>query len=85
VARYVRRDVAFGTLNGNMLTAPDGRAGLIDPAVSYGWPETDVSMAWCRRGDLVPDRYLLVSHRFARRIISGIRETSFEVLPRCVT
>lgn len=47
-------------VTGNMLATPDGRAALIDPAVSYGWPEADVSMAWCWRGDLIPDRYFAV-------------------------
>lgn len=42
---------------GNMLATLDGRAALIDPAISYGWPEVDVSMVYCWRGGLVPDRY----------------------------
>ncbi|WP_432825107.1 fructosamine kinase family protein [Dactylosporangium sp. CA-092794] len=31
----------------NVLAAPDGGPALIDPAVSYGWPETDLSVLWC--------------------------------------
>jgi fructosamine-3-kinase len=42
---------------GNILTTPDGQAALIDPAVSYGWPEVDVSMIYCLRGDVVPESY----------------------------
>lgn len=49
-------------VTGNMLATRDGRAALIDPAVSYGWPEADVSMAWCTRGDLIPDRYFAAYH-----------------------
>jgi fructosamine-3-kinase len=44
-------------VSGNMLDTPDGHAALIDPAVSYGWPEVDVSMVYCTRGDTIPDRY----------------------------
>jgi len=42
---------------GNVLETADGRAALIDPAVSFGWPEVDVSMMYCWRGDVVPERY----------------------------
>jgi fructosamine-3-kinase len=42
---------------GNILATPDGRAALIDPAASYGWPEVDISMIYCLRGQVVPDRY----------------------------
>jgi len=44
-------------VTGNLLTAPNGRPALIDPAVSFGWPEVDVSMMYCWRGDLVPNLY----------------------------
>jgi fructosamine-3-kinase len=35
--------------SGNLLAAPDGRPVLIDPAVSFGWAEVDISMMWCER------------------------------------
>jgi fructosamine-3-kinase len=44
-------------VTGNILTTPDDRAALIDPAVSFGWPEVDISMLYHTRGDVVPDRY----------------------------
>lgn len=42
---------------GNILATPDGRAALIDPAVSYGWAEVDISMIYCLRRQVVPDCY----------------------------
>jgi fructosamine-3-kinase len=42
---------------GNILATPDGRSALIDPAVSYGWAEVDVSMIYCLRRQVVPERY----------------------------
>jgi fructosamine-3-kinase len=41
---------------GNVLVTPDGRPALIDPAVSFGWPEADVSM-YCWRGEVVSGCY----------------------------
>jgi fructosamine-3-kinase len=35
--------------SGNLVTAPDGRPVLIDPAVSFAWAEVDLSMMWCER------------------------------------
>jgi fructosamine-3-kinase len=35
--------------SGNLLATPDGRPVLIDPAVSFGWAEVDLSMMWCER------------------------------------
>ena len=32
---------------GNILADRRGTPALIDPAVSYGWPEADLSMLWC--------------------------------------
>lgn len=37
----------------NVLAAGPDRPALCDPAVSYAWPDTDVSMLWCSGG--VPD------------------------------
>jgi fructosamine-3-kinase len=31
----------------NVLATADGAPALIDPAVSFAWPETDLSMLWC--------------------------------------
>ena len=42
---------------GNVLATPGGRAALVDPAASFGWAEIDVSMIYCWRGDVVPERY----------------------------
>ncbi len=42
---------------GNVLATPGGRAALIDPAASFGWAEIDISMMYCWRGDVVPERY----------------------------
>lgn len=42
---------------GNVLATPAGRAALIDPAISFGWAEIDVSMLYCWRGGIVPERY----------------------------
>jgi fructosamine-3-kinase len=33
--------------SGNLLDSPDGHLVLADPAVSYAWAETDLSMLWC--------------------------------------
>lgn len=31
----------------NIIAGVDGEPVLVDPAVSYNWPETDLSMLWC--------------------------------------
>ncbi|MFI0941584.1 fructosamine kinase family protein [Streptomyces sp. NPDC021020] len=33
--------------SGNILGAPDGGVAVIDPAVSYTWAESELSMLWC--------------------------------------
>jgi len=43
--------------SGNLLAAPDGRPVLIDPAVSFGWAEVDVSMMWCERRPAGSNRF----------------------------
>jgi fructosamine-3-kinase len=43
--------------SGNLLTAPDGRPVLIDPAVSFGWAEVDLSMMWCERRPAGSNRF----------------------------
>ncbi|MER5479335.1 fructosamine kinase family protein [Streptomyces sp. NPDC002734] len=42
---------------GNVVTAPDGAPVLIDPAVSYTWPEVDLSMLWCSLRPPEADRF----------------------------
>lgn len=58
---------------GNILATLDGRAALIDPAVSYGWPEVDVSMIYCLRGHVVPERYF-AAYQEISPLESGWRE-----------
>jgi fructosamine-3-kinase len=33
--------------SGNVLGAPDGGVAVVDPAVSYTWAESELSMLWC--------------------------------------
>jgi fructosamine-3-kinase len=58
---------------GNILATQDGRAALIDPAVSYGWAEVDVSMIYCLRGQTVPERYF-AAYQEASPLEAGWRE-----------
>jgi fructosamine-3-kinase len=58
---------------GNILATPDGRPALIDPAVSYGWAEVDVSMIYCLRRDVVPERYF-AAYAEVSRLQPGWRE-----------
>jgi fructosamine-3-kinase len=51
---------------GNILATPDGRSALIDPAVSYGWAEVDVSMIYCLRRQVVPERYFAAYEELGR-------------------
>jgi fructosamine-3-kinase len=41
----------------NMVSAPGGHPVFIDPAVSFAWPEVDLSMMWCAGGRPVPRRF----------------------------
>jgi len=41
----------------NILADADGRPAFIDPAVSYSWPEADLSMLWCSPRPPVTDRF----------------------------
>jgi fructosamine-3-kinase len=34
---------------GNVLADESGSPALVDPAVSYGWPEIDLAALWCQR------------------------------------
>lgn len=42
---------------GNMVSTPDGDAVLIDPAVSYTWAESDLSMMWSANRPPLSDRF----------------------------
>lgn len=61
----------------NVLATRDGRPALIDPAVSFGWPEVDLSMlywiglAW--PGARVPDRFF-DAYAERRPIVEGWRD-----------
>ncbi|WP_049573975.1 fructosamine kinase family protein [Streptomyces sp. SBT349] len=41
----------------NTLSGQDGSPVLIDPAVSYTWPEVDLSMLWCSPRPPVSERF----------------------------
>jgi fructosamine-3-kinase len=42
---------------GNLLSAPDGRIAVIDPAVYYGWAEIDLSMLWSEKRPAESQRF----------------------------
>jgi fructosamine-3-kinase len=44
----------------NILATADGTPVLIDPAVSYNWPEIDLSMLWCSPRPPASDRFFAV-------------------------
>jgi fructosamine-3-kinase len=41
----------------NIVTTRDGAPVLIDPAVSYTWPEVDLSMLWCSPRPAAAERF----------------------------
>jgi fructosamine-3-kinase len=43
--------------SGNVLSDATGTPVLIDPAVSYAWPEIDLSMLWCSPRPPAADRF----------------------------
>ncbi len=45
---------------GNILADGSGRPVLIDPAVSYCWPEIDLATLWCQPRSSASDRFLAV-------------------------
>lgn len=47
--------------HGNFMATDDGRPVLIDPSVSWSWPEVDISMMFCA-GSPVPDRFFAAYH-----------------------
>jgi fructosamine-3-kinase len=50
--------------SGNVVATADGRPALIDPAVSYGWAEVDLSMLWASERPPASDRLFA---RYAER------------------
>lgn len=49
----------------NIVATGDGAPVLIDPAVSYTWPEVDLSMPWCSPRPAVADRFFAVHREIA--------------------
>ncbi|PXX57400.1 fructosamine-3-kinase [Nocardia tenerifensis] len=45
---------------GNILTDSTGKPALIDPAVSYCWPEIDLAALWCQPRPPASDRFFAV-------------------------
>ncbi len=48
--------------SGNLLDSPDGHLVLADPAVSYAWAETDLSMLWCTPRPPASERFFAHYH-----------------------
>ncbi|EGG47909.1 Fructosamine-3-kinase [Streptomyces griseoaurantiacus M045] len=53
----------------NILATAEGTPALIDPAVSYNWPEIDLSMLWCSPRPPASERFFAVYEE-----ITGIDE-----------
>ncbi|MFG2927150.1 fructosamine kinase family protein [Streptomyces achromogenes] len=53
----------------NIVATGDGAPVLIDPAVSYTWPEVDLSMLWCSPRPAAADRFFA-----AYREIAGLQD-----------
>jgi fructosamine-3-kinase len=51
---------------GNILSDRDGRPALIDPAVSYTWPEVDLAALWCPPKPPAAERFFAVYEELAR-------------------
>ena len=51
---------------GNILADDAGLPALIDPAVSYQWPETDLAMLWVQRRPPAADRFFALYEELAR-------------------
>lgn len=49
----------------NILATADGDPVLIDPAVHYGWPESELSMLWCATRPPVSERFFDVYKEIA--------------------
>ncbi len=50
---------------GNILADDSGRPALIDPAVSYTWPEIDLAELWVQRRPPAADRFFAVYEELA--------------------
>lgn len=54
--------------SGNILTDQSGAPVLVDPAVSYTWPEVDLSMLWCSPRPAESERFFAVYEELARPV-----------------
>jgi fructosamine-3-kinase len=59
---------------GNILADDAGRPALIDPAVSYGWPEIDLAELWVQRRPPEADRFFAVYEELARPFANWRRQ-----------
>ncbi|MFI6348239.1 fructosamine kinase family protein [Streptomyces sp. NPDC050560] len=57
---------------GNIVATAGGSPALIDPAVSYTWPEVDLSMLWCSPRPPSADRFFAV-YRERAGLLDGWR------------
>ncbi|MCX2926051.1 fructosamine kinase family protein [Streptomyces sp. NEAU-W12] len=60
----------------NIVATGDGAPVLIDPAVSYSWPEADLSMLWCSPRASASERFFA-----AYQDIAGLQEGWQERMP----
>ncbi|MGW2637922.1 fructosamine kinase family protein [Streptomyces sp. NPDC001348] len=60
----------------NIVATGDGAPVLIDPAVSYTWPEVDLSMLWCSPRPAAAERFFT-----AYREIAGLHDGWKERMP----
>jgi fructosamine-3-kinase len=61
---------------GNVVATADGAPALVDPAVSYTWPEVDLSMLWCSPRVPAAERFFAVY-----REVAGLRDGWEERMP----
>lgn len=60
----------------NILATGEGAPALIDPAVSYGWPEAELSMLWCAPRPAASERFFAVY-----REVAGLHDGWEERMP----
>ncbi|MFF4486739.1 fructosamine kinase family protein [Streptomyces sp. NPDC001544] len=60
----------------NIVATADGAPVLIDPAVSYTWPETDLSMLWCSPRPSAAERFFATY-----REVAGLQDGWKERMP----
>ncbi|WP_062206513.1 fructosamine kinase family protein [Streptomyces sp. NBRC 109706] len=58
---------------GNVVATDDGRPALIDPAVSYTWPEVDLGMLWCSPRPPAADHFF-AAYAESAPLLDGWRE-----------